>query len=56
MSNPTSVSPQQPNAGKGHKTATMYSCAQQEKLASLQGEVDLLLAQIQAETKLIVAR
>jgi hypothetical protein len=37
-------------------TQTVYSCEQQEKLLNLQGEVDLLLAQIQAETNLLAAR
>ncbi len=37
-------------------TSTVYSCEQQEKLLNLQGEVDLLLAQIQAETNLLAAR
>jgi hypothetical protein len=38
------------------QASTVYSCEQQEKLLNLQGEVDLLLAQIQADTKLVAAR
>jgi hypothetical protein len=37
-------------------SSKIYSCEQQEKLRNLQGEIDLLLAQIQAETKLISVR
>ena len=60
MSNPTST--QQPSTTSAAiskptaTTSTVYSCEQQEKLLSLQEEVDLLLVQIQAETKLLTAR
>jgi hypothetical protein len=65
MSNPTSTRQQPSNNGSviskqasttSTVTPTVYSCEQQEKLLNLQGEVDLLLAQIQAETKLLAAR
>jgi hypothetical protein len=56
MANHTSANRQQSNVAQGNKSATVYSCAQQEKLVSLQGEIDLLLAQIQAENKLVVLR
>ncbi len=61
MSNPTSTR-QQPSINgsaiskQASTTSTVYSCEQQEKLLNLQGEVDLLLAQIQAENKLLPAR
>ena len=37
-------------------TSTVYAGEQQEKFLNLQGEVDLLLAQIQAETNLLAIR
>ena len=61
MSNPTSTN-QQPSTTSAviskqvATTSTVYSCEQQEKLLNLQEEVDLLLVQIQAETKLLAAR
>jgi hypothetical protein len=58
MSNPTSTRQQPSTNGSAisKQTSTIYSCEQQEKLLNLQGEVDLLLAQIQAETNLLAAR
>lgn len=63
MSNPISIRPQPPiNDSAISKQASttpssaVYSCEQQVKLLNLQGEIDLLLAQIQAETKLLAAR
>jgi hypothetical protein len=56
MSNPTSANQQQSSVAQGNKSATVYSYAQQEKLINLQVEIDLLLAQIQSETKLVTAR
>jgi hypothetical protein len=61
MSNSTSTSQQPSTSGsaiskQASTTSTVYSCEQQEKLLNLQGEIDLLLAQIQAETKLLAAR
>jgi hypothetical protein len=61
MSNPISTLQQPSTNGsaiskQASTTSTVYSCEQQEKLLNLQGEVDLLLAQIQAETKLVAAR
>jgi hypothetical protein len=61
MSNPTSTRQQSSTNGsaiskQASTTSTVYSCEQQEKLLNLQGEVDLLLAQIQAETQFLAAR
>ncbi len=58
MSNSTSTRPQPPVNGSAisKQASPVYSSEQQAKLLNLQGEVDLLLAQIQAETKLVVAR
>ena len=61
MSNSTSIRQQPLTNGsaiskQASMTSTVYSCEQQEKLLNLQGEVDLLLAQIQAETQLLAAR
>lgn len=58
MSNSTSTRQQLLINGSAisKQTSTVYSCEQQEKLLNLQGEVDLLLAQIQAETNLLTAR
>jgi hypothetical protein len=61
MSNPTSTRQQLSTNGSAISkqtsiTSTVYSCEQQEKLLNLQGEVDLLLAQIQAETNILAAR
>jgi hypothetical protein len=61
MSNSTSTRQQSSTNGsaiskQASTTSTVYSCEQQEKLLNLQGEVDLLLAQIQAENKLSPAR
>ncbi len=63
MSNPTPIRPQLPTNGSAISkqasttpSSTVYSCEQQAKLLNLQGEVDLLLAQIQAETKLLAVR
>lgn len=68
MSSPTSIRPEslvngsaiskQTSITSSFKapSATVYSCEQQEKLLNLQGEVDLLLAQIQAETSLVSVR
>jgi hypothetical protein len=57
MSNPTFIHPQQPVNGSAinKPASTVYASEQQAKLLNLQGEVDLLLAQIQAETKLVAA-
>jgi hypothetical protein len=61
MSNPTSTRQKSSTNGsaiskQASATSTVYSCEQQEKLLNLQGEVDLLLAQIQAETNMLAAR
>jgi hypothetical protein len=63
MSNPNPIRLQQPIDGSAISkqasttpSSTVYSCEQQAKLLNLQGEIDLLLAQIQAETKLLAAR
>ena len=61
MSNSTSTRQQPSITGTvtGKQTAptsTVYSYEQQEKLLNLQEEVNLLLVQIQAETKLLAAR
>ncbi len=65
MSNSTSARQQPSNSGSALSKQTsvtstviptVYSCEQQEKLLNLQGEIDLLLAQIQAETNLLAAR
>jgi hypothetical protein len=63
MSNPTSLPSQSPTSGLAISkqtsttpSANVYACEQQAKLLDLQGEIDLLLAQIQAETKLVSAR
>jgi hypothetical protein len=56
MSNPNSANQQHSNSAQNNQPAAVYSDAQQEKLVSLQGEIELLLAQIQAETKLASVR
>ena len=58
MSNPTSTRLQPPVNGSAisKQPSPVYSSEQQAKLLNLQGEVDLLLAQIQAETNLLSAR
>jgi hypothetical protein len=57
MSNPTSTRPQPSVNGSAisKQASPVYSSEQQAKLLNLQGEVDLLLAQIQAETKFVAA-
>jgi hypothetical protein len=56
MSNPPSTRPQSPvNSSAISTQSTVYSSEQQAKLLNLQGEIDLLLAQIQAETKLLAS-
>jgi hypothetical protein len=59
MSNPPSIRPQLSADGTAiskQSTTTLYPCEQQEKLVNLQGEIALLLAQIQSETKLVATR
>jgi hypothetical protein len=63
MSNPTPLRPQPPindsaisKQASTTPSSTVYSCEQQTKLLNLQEEIDLLLAQIQAETNLLATR